>query len=186
MSNINKIAEIMGVMAHAYPRYELTPESIKLYGQMLGDIPVDVLELSAKQIIAQSKYFPSIAEWREMSHELMIGMQNIPSAYEAWEEAIKQADLCGDYYRYQIRSHEPEYSHPLIKKAVDIIGYKNLLESSNTVADRAHFFRIYESLLERGENDVRLLPESKAISAKYTEEIRKLTDKFSLLEGDEK
>jgi len=178
MANKQSVTQIIGVMAHAYPRFELSANTMKLYGEMLADIPVDVLEAAARQIMVQSKFFPSIAEWREMAHNLMIGTHNIPSAYEAWQDAIHQVHICGDYYRYQVITHEPEYAHPLVKRAVEIIGYRNLLESDNTVADRAHFFRIYESLLERAEDEVRLLPESKAVSEKYLSGVNALTMKL--------
>ena len=178
MAKSQEIAAIMGVMVHAYPRYELSADSVRIYTRMLSDIPVEILESAADQIMVQSKFFPSIAEWREMAHNLMIGTHNIPSAYEAWQDAIHQVHRCGDYYRYQVITHEPEYSHPLVKKAVEIIGYRNLLESDNTVADRAHFFRIYESLLDRAEDEVRLLPEVKAVSDKYLAGVNILTKRL--------
>ena len=178
MANKQSVTQIIGVMAHAYPRFELSTNTMKLYGEMLSNIPVEILEAAARQIMVQSKFFPSIAEWREMAHNLMIGTHNIPSAFEAWQDAIHQVHRCGDYYRYQVITHEPEYSHPLVKKAVEIIGYRNLLESDNTVADRAHFFRIYESLLDRAEDEVRLLPEVKAVSDKYLAGVNILTKRL--------
>ncbi len=178
MTSSNNVSKIMGVMAHAYPRYELSADSVKIYTRMLSDIPAEILEVAAHQIMAQSKFFPSIAEWREMAHNLMIGTHNIPSAYEAWEDAMHQVNICGDYYRYQVITREPVYAHPLVERAVEIIGYRNLLESDNRVADRAHFFRIYESLLERAEGEVRLLPESKAVSEKYLSGVNALTMKL--------
>ena len=45
-----EIIKIMGVMSHAYPRYELSADSLKLYGKMLADIPSDILEAAAQQI----------------------------------------------------------------------------------------------------------------------------------------
>ncbi len=173
MTSSNSVSKIMGVMAHAYPRYELSPNSVKLYSQILADIPVDILEAAALQIMAESKFFPSIAEWREMAHKLMVGKLQIPSAYEAWEDAMKQVKRCGDYYRYT-SGRQPEYSHPLVEKAVQIIGYHNLVESENIVADRAHFFKIYESLLSRAEEEARMLPEVKETSRRYIDGMQEL------------
>jgi len=172
------VSMIMGVMAHAYPRYELSADSVKLYAKLLADIPGDMLEASAHQLMAESKFFPSVAEWREMAHKLMTGAHNIPTAYEAWEDAMNQVRLCGEYYLYQINARYPEYSHPLVEKAVKVIGYRHLLESENIVADRAHFFKIYESLLNRAEQEVRLLPDVKQASEKYMIAVGKLTLKL--------
>ena len=180
MTTVHQVAKILGVMIHAYPRFELSTDTIRLYGQLLSDIPVDVLEAAAHQIMAESKFFPTIAEFREMSHSLMTGKRNIPSAYEAWENAMSEINRCGDYYRYQVQTHLPEYSHPLVEKAVGIIGYRNLMESDNKVADRAHFFKIYESLLDRAQDEIRLLPEVKLVSDKYLVGVKLLTGKLTV------
>lgn len=174
MATINQVTTVMGVMAHAYPRYELSADSIKLYAKLLADIPGEILEASAHQLMAESKFFPSVAEWREMAHKLMTGAHNIPTAYEAWENAMGQVGLCGEYYRYQVNARYPEYSHPLVEKAVKIIGYRHLLMSENIAVDRAHFFKIYESLVNREEEDTRLLPDVKQASNKYLEAVSRL------------
>jgi len=167
MATLEQVSKIMAVMALSYPRYELNKGTIKVYADLLNTVPQDVLEAAAKEIMVSSTFFPSVAEWRNKAFDLMIGAQNIPSAFEAWQNARKEIDRCGEYYRYSIRVTEPKYSHPLVEQAVNIMGYRNLLESDNLVADRAHFFKVYESLLQRAQNDLRMLPESKAISEKY-------------------
>ena len=178
MASSGEVARIMGVMAHAYPRYELTADSVKVYGVMLSDIPVEILEAAARQIMAELKFFPSIAEWREMAHKLMIGELQIPSAYEAWENAMAQVRRCGEYYRYQVNQRTPEYSHPLVEKAVNVIGYRHLCESENIGIERAHFFKIYESLLSRAEQETRMLPEVKEASRRYIEGVEKLSQRL--------
>ena len=175
MASSETVSMVMGVMAHAYPRYELSADSVKLYAKLLADIPGEILEAAAHQIMAESKFFPSVAEWREMAHKLMTGAHNIPTAYEAWEDAMRQVNLCGEYYRYQFNARVPEYSHPLVERAVKVIGYRHLLESENIAVDRAHFFKIYDSLVNRAEEDTRLLPDVKQVSAKYLEAVGKLT-----------
>ena len=181
MATDKDVTRIIGVMVHAFPKYEISQETMKMYIRMLSDIPCDALEAAAKQIIADNKFFPMIAELRETARRLMIGSQNIPSAFEAWENALEQIRRCGDYYRYTICEHEPEYKHPLVKRAVEIMGYRNLMESDNPVADRAHFFKVYESLLSRAEEDMRLLPESRAVTNKYIADgTKKLLARFTV------
>jgi len=177
MASVDRIAKTMGVMAHAYPRYELSADSVKLYAKLLADIPEEILEASAHQIMAESKFFPSVAEWREMAHKLMTGAHNIPTAYEAWENAMSQVGTCGEYYRYT-HGRYPEYAHPLIEKAVKIIGYQHLLMSENIAIDRAHFFKIYESLVNRAEEDIRLLQDVRQVSEKYLCAVKELTKKL--------
>lgn len=167
MATLEEVSKIMAVMALSYPRYELNKGTIKVYADLLKTIPQDILEAAAKEVMVSNTFFPSLAELRNKALDLMVGLQNIPSAFEAWKDAISEINRCGDYYRYSIRVTEPKYSHPLVEQAVNIMGYRNLCESENIVADRAHFFRVYESLLERAKNDMRMLPESRAISEKY-------------------
>ena len=178
MASSETVSMVMGVMAHAYPRYELSADSVKLYAKLLADIPGEILEAAAHQIMAESKFFPSVAEWREMAHKLMTGAHNIPTAYEAWENVMGQVGLCGEYYRYQVNARYPEYAHPLIEKAVKIIGYQHLLMSENIAIDRAHFFKIYESLVNRAEEDIRLLQDVRQVSEKYLCAVKELTKKL--------
>lgn len=53
---------------------------------------------------------------REMAHKLMTGAHNIPTAYEAWENAMGQVGLCGEYYRYQVNARYPEAVSRLVKQ----------------------------------------------------------------------
>lgn len=174
MTTNREVAKIMGVMVHAYPRYELSGDSIKLYGQLLADIPVDVLEASAQQIMVESKFFPSIAEWRDKARDLMAGAHNLPTAGEAWGEALEHCRA----------GHYTGYSHTLIQKAVEIIGipYWRRMEYCDEMATRAHFFKIYEQLLSRVQDDMKLLPEARAVSAKYALGVGELVNKLG--DGD--
>lgn len=167
MATFEEVTKLMAIMTLAYPKYELKDGTVDVYAKILADIPGEILETSMKEILASNIWFPSIAEWRNKSIDLMLGTQNIPTAAEAWEQAMREVNRCGDYYRYSQRPRVPEYSHPLIEKAVDVIGYAHLVESDNLIADRAHFFKIYDALLQRSKEDVRMLPESKSVSEKY-------------------
>lgn len=167
MATFEEVAKMMAVMTLAYPKYELKDGTVDVYAKILKDIPGEVLDTAMKEILAGSIFFPSIAEWRGKAIDLMIGTRNFPTPGEAWECALREVARCGDYYRYSERPRVPAYDHPLIEKAVDIIGYVHLVNSDNLVADRAHFFKIYEALVNRSKEDAKMLPESKALTAKF-------------------
>lgn len=166
MATSKEVISMIAIMSLAYPRYELKPGTADVYAKILADIPSEVLESAMKEIMATSTFFPSIAEWRSKAIDLMLGTRNFPTAGEAWECAMREVARCGEYYRYSERPRVPAYDHPLIERAVDVIGYPNLVNSGNPVADRAHFFRIYEDLVQRAKNDAQMLPESRQLAEK--------------------
>ncbi len=88
MAAYNEIVQILGVTAAAYPNFMLLPETVRVYTEMLQDIPGDILGIAAKQLIAQSRFFPTVSELRDCSHQIMQGTSEIPTAFEAWENAM--------------------------------------------------------------------------------------------------
>lgn len=167
MANEQKITDAIEILAAAFPNNKITQETIRVYQIALSDIPSDVLEKAIIHITTTNKFFPTVAEIRDAAYLLMAGINKIPSAFEAWKEVQDQIAICGDYWRYSINEKKPEYTHPLIEKAVSIMGYKQLCESDNVVADRAHFFRVYESLYQRAMNEMKMLPTVKQFSEEY-------------------
>ena len=177
------VMRILGVLAAAFPNNKVAKATMDVYKLTLADIPADVLESATLQLITTAKFFPAVSEIRDAAHSIMLGLNKIPSAFEAWEEVQTQISLCGDFYRYQIASQVPVYSNPIIEQAVKIMGYRVLCESENIVADRAHFFRVYESLFNRAVDDTKMLPRVKEFSAKYqllNSKVKLLADKMSI------
>ena len=65
---------------------------------------------------------------------------------EAWSEVMKAIGKFGGY-------EYPKFSSETIKNAVDCIGWKCLCNSENIAIERAHFFKVYESYLQRQKNN---------------------------------
>jgi hypothetical protein len=160
MATNNEIVHILGVMAAAFPHFSLSEETLKVYVKMLADLPTNALEQAGSQLIAESKFFPSISEFREMAHRLTSKLSGLPTAYEAWQEAIEHCRR-GDY---------TGYSHPLIEKAVHQIGvpYWQTMLVDQEMATRAQFIKAYETLLEMVRSDTRLLPGSRSLADQYS------------------
>jgi hypothetical protein len=79
------VPEILTIPAAAYPRFELTPPTIRIYEQTLSDIPVDALQAATLDLIGESRFFPTVAEIRERAFALMAEQEGAPDANEAWE-----------------------------------------------------------------------------------------------------
>lgn len=145
-----EFSEIMLILSTAYSGYAFKDNTVKVYKMLLNDIPVESLRMGALKHVSENKWFPSVAELREAAFSVMLNKPSIPSSFEAWQEAIEHCRL-GDY---------TNYSHPLIEKAVQVIGidYWRSMLTEQEMATRAQFIKIYESLFNRAEDDVKRLP----------------------------
>ena len=135
-----------------YPRENLLPneQAMDLWFIQLQDIPYQVAEVGLNKWVALNKWSPSIADIREMTSGITRG--EIPDWGEAWAEVQRSIRKYGSY-----RAQEAiESLSPITKKAVQRIGFMNLCMSDNEVADRAHFQKIYEILVEREKKDAML------------------------------
>jgi hypothetical protein len=181
MADNQKITQALAILTAAYPNNKITGETIRVYQITLQDIPGDVLEKAILHLTTTNKFFPTIAEIRDAAYLIMVGTNKIPSAYEAWGEVQNEIARCGDYFRYTIQTNTPAYSHPLIELAVKKLGYKQLCYSDNLVADRAHFFKVYESLYQRAVDDLKMLPEVRNFQEHYQIEgqVKLLAQKLS-------
>jgi len=171
MATLDQVTKLMATMSLAFPRYELQKGAVKIYHELLKDIPDDILSAAAKEMMINSAFFPAISEWRSKAVSLMIAAHQVPTAAQAWEEAI-------DHCR---KGHYRNYSHPLIEKAVNTIGvpfWRSMLEEQE-MATRAHFFRVYEQLLNREMELIKMLPESREISERYQLEIGNLAKRLT-------
>lgn len=154
MATETEVAQIVALISAAYPNFNPTEQTVEVYYQTLKDLPGDELKAAALTAIAEAgrKFAPSVGELRGAVGEIRKAVHNLPSSYQAWEEVLKQMVRVGSY-------RSPEFSHPLIHRVVDTLGWKNLCLSENAVADRARFIQAYEQLLMRFERDDLLLPE---------------------------
>lgn len=147
--------KILSVLSAAYPNFQLTEETGELYIRLLSDLPYEKLQAAVLAHIAQSKYFPTIAELRKIATEL-IPDERIPSPMEAWGEVMKQIRNVGHY-------GTPTWSHPVIAKTVSAFGWRELCFSENPVADRAHFLKMYEQYAERVKQEQQMPEEVKKL-----------------------
>ena len=150
------VARVLVVLAAAYPRQNLPKETSQVYAELLCDIDDELLVVAAKQHAASSKWFPSVAELRSMALEIQARANGLPTAAGAWCEVMDQVRAHGYY-------GAPCFSHRLVGQAVDGLGgWRALCASTNQVADRAHFMRIYETLSKREQDSAAMLPEVRA------------------------
>lgn len=154
MADRRCVMEICGLLAAAYPRFELQAQTIEVYARCLTDLPDAVLEAAAKDCIARSRFFPTVAELREAAHGITHAGEE--TAFEAWEQVMRSFRMCDQC---------PSFRNPRIKKALDGIGGWRLVGlSDNTVADRARFIQAYNVYQERDKRQQLSLPEVRRLA----------------------
>lgn len=150
--NWSEFATIAMALKTSYPNFQIMPseESKKIWFSMLQDLDYGVCQNAVKQIIATSKFPPSIAEIREKYTELTV--LPVADAGEAWEEVMRAIQHYGIYGEVEALNSLSE----LVRQTVKRIGFRNLCLSENIVADRAHFFKIYDSIATRQRNESKI------------------------------
>lgn len=163
----------MFALLHAnWPTEVLPDERIDLYARMLGDLSDEMLEAATLHVIASSPFFPKVADLRKAAYEIYQEEKGLPTAGEAWGEVMQQIRRVGSYGK-------PEFSLPIIANAVKAMGgWVMLCRSEEPMADRAHFFRVYDALAERKMRSDVMLPQVKEVAKKLSMGVR-----LGLLEG---
>ena len=150
---IREFSKIVYFVAAAYPSFTVKQDMLEAYHAILGDLEPGLLKAAALQLASERRaFFPSAGELRTAAFDLLERGDGTPTASEAWGEVKLQIGAVGYV-------GTPEFSHPLIGKAVRIIGWRDLCWSDNAVAERARYIQAYEALLNRQRTEVAMLPQ---------------------------
>lgn len=134
------VLKLITILEGAYGK-AMGEKTLDVYSVMLADLPYDAAQMAVVRLIATSKFLPTIAEIRRAAAETQC---NIPSAEVAWIE-VRQA--ARDYSPYTKNQHE--WSHPLVRKAAEVLGGVGEIGYSDNIQYLGHQFRqVYERLRE--------------------------------------
>lgn len=139
------VAMVLGAFPNAIPRDpEMARKTAEVYKRMLLDLDFEVAERAVARLIATSKFMPTIAEIRSASIDVQRGARRLGG--EAWGDVNAEVRRVGRY-------GSPEFTDPLTAEAVRQLGWLNLCDSTNDVADRARFVELYDGLAARARQD---------------------------------
>jgi hypothetical protein len=121
----------------------------ELWMTLTADLPFEAVRAAVITWAAENKdpWFPMPGTIREIALRLLNKGNEIPTPEDAWAEVMKQLTRAG-------RSMKPEFSHPLIKQAVNAIGWLRLCDSEMIGVECGHFMRIYATYRERAVRDL--------------------------------
>lgn len=142
------IIELILLLNEAYPntQYSDSARLVDLWVDIIGHYPKDVLIAAAHKLISESPFIPKVADIANQVKAL--AMLGVPTAGEAWAELVKAIGRYG-----WNRQAEGRASLALrTREACDVLGWQYLCSSENMMADRAHFMKVYENILNRDVN----------------------------------
>ena len=154
-----EFAQVMAYIAAAIGK-PLSAEATEVYFELLGDLPLEVLHVTAKRVVLEHKWatFPTVAELREAAAETMLGEIKGLSPAEAWAMAWKAAgriDLETEGSLERACAGLP----PLVVEAMRAFSLPALVYGKEPVGIvRAQFVRMFEQLQARAHRQA-LLPD---------------------------
>jgi hypothetical protein len=176
MATESEVKSIMLLLNEAYPdsKYTLNKTLIDLWVAILGPYEVPVLKAATVKLIAESSFVPKVADIVKQVKSLVSLGQ--PTAAEAWGIVAQSLREYGYYEQQKGRDCLP----PMIRKVVDMIGYRNLCECDELGVMRGQFRKMYEEQVER-EQQVLMLPQG------VSEVVAQIADKVNaaLIAGSE-
>ena len=132
----------MDMLADAFPERKFGLES---YWRAIGDLTdKEFLEAVLEITMTTKEVYPGtniMALIREKAKHI-----ERSSVGEAWSEVLSAIRSVGSY-------GYPIFSSLAIKKAVDGVGWREMCMSEKIAIERAHFYKIYEELVDREEQE---------------------------------
>ena len=153
----------------AYPNASMADGAWAIYARALSSLSIEEINAAMLKLLRNSKFFPSVAEIFEAAKSVREYAQQdaLPTAAEAWAEAI---DLVRKYGIYK----EWEYSCPEVEHVIECFGRYELgmIEENAVNTARSQFMRMYNEIGNRAKEDreneavLEILPKTQAKLAK--------------------
>lgn len=144
--NATPLERVVRKVVRAYPVPAWSAGQVTLWLEMLEDLDVLFLAQVAGDWIRTKRERPTIADIRAGVADLQIGNANGAKLFLPVDEAWAYVRICfGTVGRYRDFPEE----HPLIKQAVDAMGWREMCSSDNVDVVRGQFRKLYGELLAR-------------------------------------
>ncbi len=128
-------------LAEAFDK-TLSEQLPAIYFEALADLPIEDVKAAMERCIREGRWFPKPVELRE--HACNACAADMLSAQEAWGVVQAAYYSVGRYREFPVDS----IGGTALKAAVDAIGWDQLCNSENPDATRAHFFRVYDGIVQ--------------------------------------
>lgn len=149
-----EFAAVMAYLGAACDR-QVTREQAEVYFDLLGDLPLPVLQAAARRAVLESQYptLPPVGVLRRLAVEAA-DAEPVKDA----QEAVDLVRRAVSRYGYNRVGEALATLPPVVSKAVEAFGWRRLCYSTDGAIIWAQFRDSYEALAGR-ERRQRLLPE---------------------------
>jgi hypothetical protein len=147
----NDVVRMLGFIAMTYPNVTISDGTPEAWYALLGDLDAEQAMFALRRLL-MAQTIPSLPTPGAIRQEAAtVADPSLPIPAEAWGEVIKQIRHIGHWGR-------PNFSHPLIAKAVEIMGWRDICVSEEPDVVRGQFLKIYGTLADRQRKEA-VLPE---------------------------
>ena len=150
--DFDKFKILVKALKSVYTKDNFLPDadSIKIWYQLLKDIPYEVLNIAIQKYMMSNVFPPTIADLRELSAEITEGQ--IKDWGDGWEQVLRAIHSYGSYREKEALESMDELTRTCVKR----MGFRNICLSENISADRANFRMMYETLANRKKEDSKI------------------------------
>jgi hypothetical protein len=133
-----------------WPNWQANKATYAVAERLLAGLPYTDVEAALDALAIESpRWFPGPGELRVRAIEIGAPEGGAPEADEAWGEVVRERHRAGQYAGTALSDRAVSFSHPAIAAVVEALGWAELCTSTNEVADRAHFLRLYAERVTR-------------------------------------
>lgn len=159
MATDDEVSKILGVLAAAYPGFNLRKDTVAIYSRLLADLDYPLLEQAALAVMTTNKFFPSIAELRQAVADISLEKRGIQDGMSAWQELMSTV---GRYGHTLYGGDPPQFGNPSLQRTVAAMGWNDICLSEAPIEVlRAQFLKTYATYTERESREMQYLPETR-------------------------
>lgn len=137
MASKTTVVKAIAALSVYFPEREITKAVHEAYHLALSDLTDEQLERAVVEAARTLKWFPKVAELREIAAGQAVQCAGVTTAAEAIEKIYEQIRVIGSY-------GNPTFTDPLLTRVVVAMGgWRALCLSENPMADRAHMIKLY-------------------------------------------
>lgn len=145
-----EFAEIGLAITGLWPNWQANAATWAVAERLIAGLSyADVVAAVDALAIESPRWFPGPGELRTRALELGSPEGGAPGPDEAWGEVVRERSRAGQYVGTALSDRTLSFSHPAIAAVVEALGWAELCTSTNEVADRAHFVRLYAERVTR-------------------------------------
>lgn len=140
-------AEVVKLLLASFPtqRQRMTPsdsaEMLRAYAAALADLDAKIARAAVSALVLTEQWIPTIATIRAKAAELTQGRSR--GGGEAWGDVTEAMRRYGSHRAPGV---DFQFQDPLVALCVKRLGWRDLCASDNTIADRAHFMKMYDAV----------------------------------------